>query len=208
MNELYTTVKGTARAEFEEKRSRFIGTVKNVRTEEEAKEFITAVSEEFGDATHNVFAYYLSGGAHARYSDDGEPQGTAGIPVLEMLKKSGADDVAVVVTRYFGGTKLGAGGLVRAYTEAAKLAIEKAGIVTLRLFAEFTVRCRYPEYPAISSKISASGVKTDSTDYSDEITLRCAVRADRFDDICSLLGEITSGRVRPERTGERYDCDE
>ena len=124
-----------------------------------------------------------------------------------MLKKSGADDIAVVVTRYFGGTKLGAGGLVRAYTEAAKLAIDKAGIVTLRLFDEFTVRCTYPEYPAISSKISSDGVKTDSAEYSDGITIRCAVRADRFGEICSLLGEITSGRVRPEKTGERYDCD-
>ena len=129
-SQFFTTVRQAARAEFEEKRSVFIGHVMRTDTEEEAQAFIKQIKKEFQDATHNVSAYLMQGEIVARYSDDGEPQGTAGMPVLDVIRKSGVRNVCVVVTRYFGGTLLGAGGLVRAYSHAASLAIEAAGIIT------------------------------------------------------------------------------
>ena len=118
----YTTVEREASAEFEERKSVFIGYAIPIKSAEEAMEFIKRKKRENSDATHNVFAYILEDGRVAKYSDDGEPQGTAGMPVLNVLKMSGACDLCVVVTRYFGGILLGAGGLVRAYSAAAKLA--------------------------------------------------------------------------------------
>ena len=118
------TLLKAAEAEIEEKKSIFIGYAAPVSSEDEAKAIVAAKKKEFSDATHNVWAYYLDGGIHVRYSDDGEPQGTAGIPVLNVLKMSGATDMVVVVTRYFGGTLLGAGGLVRAYSASAKAALD------------------------------------------------------------------------------------
>ena len=132
-----------ASAEMIERKSVFIGTAAPVASEAEARELIEEMRHKYHDATHNVYAYQLNGGAIARYSDDGEPQGTAGIPVLNILKMSGVSDLCVVVTRYFGGILLGAGGLVRAYAASAKLAIETAGIVTMTDFAILRVRCSY-----------------------------------------------------------------
>ena len=117
--ELYTTLEGEGHDEFEERRSLFIGHAKHVTSEEEAMEFVKSLKKEYADATHNVWAYVLKGGIVARYSDDGEPQGTAGMPILETIRKSGEEDVCIVVTRYFGGILLGAGGLTRAYAHAA-----------------------------------------------------------------------------------------
>ena len=117
------TLRGAAVAEIEEKRSVFIAYAAPVRSEDEAHAIIEEKKKEYADATHNVWAYYIDGGARARCSDDGEPQGTAGMPTLNVLKMSGGTDMCVVVTRYFGGTLLGAGGLVRAYSAAAKAAI-------------------------------------------------------------------------------------
>ena len=124
----YITIPFPADAEFIERRSRFIGHAAPAATEEEALRFVAAIKAQYADATHNVWAYHLQQGRE-RYADDGEPQGTAGPPVLDVLKKSGVVDVAVVVTRYFGGVLLGAGGLVRAYSHAAHLALEAARCV-------------------------------------------------------------------------------
>ena len=137
----YTTLEREASAELIERKSVFIGHAKPVKTDEEALEFIKKIKEKHADATHNVYAYYLRSGAMARYSDDNEPQGTAGPPVLEVIKKSGCDDCAVVVTRYFGGILLGAGGLVRAYAAAAGIALEAAHIVTYEEYSVFTLSC-------------------------------------------------------------------
>lgn len=203
--EFYITVSCEAEAEFEEKRSRFIGTAAHVKNEDEAREFTDRIAKKYKDATHNVYAYYLEGGAHARYSDDGEPQGTAGMPVLEIIKKSGGDDIAVVVTRYFGGVKLGAGGLVRAYAEAAKLAIEAAGIVTFRLYTEFSVTVSYTDHRLFESRFSAKGVKIDGCDFSADVTMHCAVLKSEYDSLLSLVNELSSGRITPTVTGQRYD---
>jgi uncharacterized YigZ family protein len=203
---LYTTLKHEASAEFIEKKSRFIGYAKPVATEDEALEFIKAIRSKHADATHNVFAYHLRGGAIARYSDDGEPQGTAGIPVLDVIKKSGADDCAVVVTRYFGGTLLGAGGLVRAYAKGAKIAIDAAEVVTYELYTEFYVICDYSAYQKIVAELYKYEVITDSTDFGAEITLKLAVRSTRYPEYVKRLSELFAGRITPIVTGERFDC--
>jgi len=127
----YKTISKEATVEMEEKKSRFIANVKPVSSEEEALEFINNIRAKYWDATHNVYAYYISGeNIIQRFSDDGEPSGTAGMPVLEVIKRMELKDLVVVVTRYFGGILLGASGLVRAYSKSAALGIEAAGIVT------------------------------------------------------------------------------
>ena len=159
---LYTTLGKSASAEYTEKKSVFIGYASPVKTEREALDFISAVRKKHSDARHNVFAYQLNGGGTARYSDDGEPQGTAGVPVLEVIKKSGADDCVVVVTRYFGGILLGASGLIRAYSAAAKSAVDAAGVVTYENYREFTLECGYSEYQRIEAELPKYGVIVDS----------------------------------------------
>ena len=141
MAELYTTIEREAVAEFEEKKSIFIGHALPVRTEDEAAAFVKELKNKYRDATHNVYAYVLGDGTVQRYSDDGEPQGTAGMPVLDVIRKSGCTDTAVVVTRYFGGTLLGAGGLVRAYSHAAKLALDEAHVITYEKYAVLKLVC-------------------------------------------------------------------
>ena len=141
--ELYTTLAGEGSDEFEEKRSIFIGHAKHVTSEDEAMEFIKSKKKEYSDATHNCWAYLLKGGIVARYSDDGEPQGTAGVPMLEAIRKSGVEDCVVVVTRYFGGILLGAGGLVRAYSHGTSVALAAAKVVTYEKYTEMQLDCSY-----------------------------------------------------------------
>ena len=124
--ELYTTVRNEASAEFEEKRSVFIGHAKHITSEQEALDFVKQIKKKYYDARHNVYAYVLSSAPVMRYSDDGEPQGTAGVPMLEAIRKSGVEDCVVVVTRYFGGILRGAGGLVRAYSHGTSVALAAA----------------------------------------------------------------------------------
>ncbi len=207
MSELYVTIKEPATVEFEEKRSIFIGNAIPCTTEESATEFIKEKKREFSDATHNVWAYYMKGGILARYSDDGEPQGTAGMPTLDAIRKSGACDICVVVTRYFGGTLLGAGGLVRAYSKAAADAIAAAGIVTYESFAEIEIRCAYSDHPKIANELPKFGALIDGTDFGADVTVRFAVKAGLFDAVCRKMSEMTAGRVVPKKLGERFDCD-
>lgn len=203
--EFYVTLAREAEIIYEEKRSEFIATARHVKDEREAAEFIERVSQNYKDATHNVYAYYLAGGAHAKYSDDGEPQGTAGAPVLEIIKRSGGEDIAVVVTRYFGGIKLGAGGLVRAYAEAAKQAIEAAEIVTYRLYTEFSLECSYSEHRLFEARFSSLGVKIDDCEFGAGVTMKCAVPAAEYQNIQSAVSELSSGKLSPEIIGERFD---
>lgn len=205
MPELYTTVEKEASAEFEEKRSLFIGHARPVKTEEEALAFVKEKKKEYADATHNVYAYYLKGGIYARYSDDNEPQGTAGMPVLDTIRKSGVEDVCVVVTRYFGGTLLGAGGLVRAYSHGAAIALEAAGIVTYEKYAQMCVRCGYAEHTRLMPLLSAAGVIVDGTEFAADVCVRFAIREEQADSLASRISEAFSGRVIPKREGERYD---
>lgn len=154
----YRTVAREAREMMIERKSRFISTVRPVKTESEALELISQMRSEYYDATHNVYAYIIGDGNIMRYSDDGEPSGTAGVPVLEVLRKEGLIDVAVVVTRYFGGIMLGAGGLVRAYGSSAKLGVDAAKIVTRTLCDIVKVSCDYTLSARCSMKRSAQDI--------------------------------------------------
>lgn len=205
MNAVYTTVGSTASAEFEEKRSIFIGHACHVESADEAMEFIKAKQSEYRDATHNVWAYHMKNGVLARYSDDGEPTGTAGLPTLEAIRKSGVDDTCVVVTRYFGGILLGAGGLVRAYSHAAVLAVEAAGIVTYVSFSELSVTAGYADYQKIRNELPKFGAHIDGTFFADAVTVRFAVKAELASDVIEKISELTAGRAVPAVVGTRLD---
>ena len=198
-----TTLGKEASAEFTEKKSVFIGYAKPIKTAEEAEEFIAQIKKQHADARHNVSAY-MAGNA-VRYSDDGEPKGTGGVPVLEVLKKSGVDGAVVVVTRYFGGILLGAPGLVRAYSKAAAMAVEEAGIVTYRNYTECTVTCDYGLYDKLLYDIGRRTIITDDTDFGGNITLRLAVLSEEYEAFEKSVYSMTNGKLAPQKTGERYD---
>lgn len=194
-----------ARAEFEEKRSLFIGHVARCDTEEEAQAFVKKIKKEYADATHNVFAYLMQGEIVARYSDDGEPQGTAGMPVLDVIRKSGVRNVCVVVTRYFGGTLLGAGGLVRAYSHAAAIAIEEAGVITYEPYAELELRCGYSEYQKYSVLLTAANAVMDDVEYAADVCVRFAIRENEKEALVKKITEMGYGKDIPTQTGVRLD---
>lgn len=201
----YTTVAQRAQAEFEEKRSVFIGYATHIDNEEEAAIFVKEIKKEHRDATHCVFAYLLGDGTVARYSDDGEPQGTAGMPTLEAIRKNGVTDVCVAVVRYFGGTLLGAGGLIRAYSHAATIAIDAAGIITYEPYDEITLTCGYSEYQKYAPLLTAAGVIIDDTSYEAEVTIRFAIRRRESQALCQKIIETGYGKDIPKVKGERYD---
>ena len=203
--ESFVTIKGEAHTEFEEKRSVFIGHARRCDSEEAAAEFIKEIKKEYSDATHNVYGYSINGGILARYSDDGEPQGTAGMPVLDTIRKNGVNNVCVVVTRYFGGTLLGAGGLVRAYSHAAALAIEEAGIVTFEPYSEYSLKCGYSEYQKYSAYFSSMNVLVDDTVFDADVTVTFAVRRRSAETIVKKIVEMSYGRDVPTLIGERFD---
>lgn len=201
----YTTVEKTASAEFEERRSVFIGYATPIKTAEEAMEFIKIKKRENSDATHNVYAYILEGGRVAKYSDDGEPQGTAGMPVLDTIKKNGVDGVCVVVTRYFGGILLGAGGLVRAYAHAAKLAIDAANIITYEKYEVFSLRCGYSEYQKILPLLTSFNAVIDDTVFEADVNIVYAVKHGVAESLMPKISEMSFGKYLPEKKGERFD---
>lgn len=191
--EEYKTVSGEAEAEFTERRSRFIGRAKPVHTEEEAAEFLQAVRSAGREATHHVYAYVLREGHAQRYSDDGEPQGTAGVPVLDVLLKSGVTDTAVVVTRYFGGILLGAGGLVRAYSHGASIALEAARVVTMAPCFEASLTCDYASYGKIPPLVAAQGGTVDGADFTDRVTVRFHLPCGEAEPFGAALADATCG---------------
>lgn len=180
--------------EMEEQKSVFIGHAKPVSSEEEARAFIDAKKKEYHDATHNVYAYFLNGGAVARYSDDGEPQGTAGMPVLNVVKLSGATDLCVVVTRYFGGILLGAGGLVRAYSASAKQAIDEAGMAVFEDYAVMQVKVSYSDYQKLTVALDKLGASEDSCDFGEDVSVVTAIVRTREEEIRQTVSELTYGR--------------
>ena len=201
----YTTVSQRAQAEFEEKRSVFIGYATHVESEEEATAFVKEIKKEHRDATHCVFAYLLGDGTVARYSDDGEPQGTAGMPTLEAIRKNGVTDVCVVVVRYFGGTLLGAGGLIRAYSHGATIAIEAAGVITYEPYDEMVLTCHYSDYQKYAALLGTAGVIMDDVCYEADVTIRFAVRRREAEQVCHSIVEAGFGKDIPKKCGERFD---
>lgn len=194
-NTPYYTVAEAAVDEFTEKRSRFIGAIQPVKTEEEAQAFIRARCKEYWDARHNVYAYVLDGGSLCRFSDDGEPQGTAGVPVLDVLQKEGLTDCVVVVTRYFGGILLGGGGLVRAYSHAAKLAVDAAGVVVMRPCAVAHIVCDYAQYGYVPALVAAAGGSVTDTDFTDTVTVHCRIPEEELPSMQAALTDRSAGTL-------------
>lgn len=192
---LYTTIDSECVFEFEEKRSVFIGYAHPVSTEEEAKSYIQKIKSKHHDARHNCSAYLLRNGS-MRYSDDGEPQGTAGIPMLEVLKKSGLVDVVVVVTRYFGGILLGAGGLVRAYSAAAAGAVNNAVKAEYQKCILFEINVDYPLYDKLTRHLDNNGVRVTNTDYNESITVDGVISSDAYNAFAESITESFSGKLK------------
>lgn len=187
-----------ADAEIIEKKSRFIGHATPVRSEAEASEFVAQMKKKYADATHNVYAYYINGGAVARCSDDGEPQGSSGYPTLNALKTCGADDLCVVVTRYFGGTLLGTAGLARAYAAAARAAIESAGFAVYEKFSVVTIELGYSEYQKLTVLLKNEEISEEDTSYGEFVTVRCAMMYDKLEKISSAVRDMTGGKGKFE----------
>lgn len=174
-------------------KSTFIGYAKPIKTEEEAIEFVNEIKKKHKDATHNVWAYTVGKTMNIqRYSDDGEPQGTAGIPTLEVIKKEDLRDVAVVVTRYFGGIKLGAGGLVRAYTKGAKIGLEAAKIIEKVMFQEVRVRIDYNQLGRVQNEIMNMNYIIKDTIYADNVEIVVYSRLEDVEKLVSRMTDITS----------------
>ena len=204
----YRTVAREAQAEFVEKRSRFIGHIRPVTTQEQALAFIDELRSRYWDASHNVFAYSLRENQIRRYSDDGEPQGTAGVPVIEVLNKEQLVDVAVVVTRYFGGTLLGAGGLVRAYSKGAKIAVNAGGIVTMRLCDVLTLKCDYAFLGKAQNAIAEADGQILNCDYTEEIDLKFSLPEGGEHSLNRRLAEFSAGRFQAQKVDILYRQEE
>lgn len=200
----YKTVEKEGVDEFVEKKSRFIGHVKPVKTQQEATEFINSLKSKYWDATHNVYAYVLRDNNICRSSDDGEPSGTAGVPVLDVLLKEQLVDVCVVVTRYFGGTLLGAGGLVRAYSHGSKIAVESGGIITMAPCKIMTVSVNYSFYDRMNILLADSGANVIESDFSDVVNIKFSIKADNKDVLAEKLTQQSNGKYSLKEIGEEF----
>lgn len=201
----YRTLHEFGRDEFTVEKSVFIGHAKPVDTEEEAREFIDEIKSKYKDATHNVWAYTIGETMNIqRYSDDGEPQGTAGIPTLEVIKKEDLRNVVVVVTRYFGGVKLGAGGLVRAYTKGAKIGLEAGKIVEKKPFIEVDISVDYTLLGKIQNELANREYTVKDIEYTDSVNIIVYCEKERLETLSSLITEITSATAEIMEKEEFY----
>lgn len=202
--ECYKTVSRRASATLTEKRSKFIATVIPADTEEKALGFLEEMRKTYSDATHNVYAYVIDENNIFRYSDDNEPSGTAGMPVLDTIRKAGIVDCAVVVTRYFGGTLLGTGGLVHAYGSAAKDGIAAAGVVERRLCNIISVTVDYTTSGKVAHFLAERGHIIENTVYDTEVTYFVCVTKSESDRFKEDITEITNGRAIIAENGTKY----
>lgn len=190
----YKTVEKEANDFFIEKKSKFIGYAKPVKTQEEAVDFISEIKSKHWDATHNVYAYVLRENNIQRYSDDGEPSGTAGVPVLDVMLKESLVDVCVVATRYFGGTLLGAGGLVRAYSHTSKIALEAAGIITMAQCSVMSAEVDYSFYDRLNILLSDFSAVILNTSFSDKVCVEFSVKENIVDSLNAKLIDVSNGK--------------
>lgn len=200
----YITVRQEGADEFIERKSRFIGSCKPVKTEEEALAFIAAKKSQYWDASHNVYAYVLREGGVQRFSDDGEPQGTAGIPVIETLKKSGVVDAVVVATRYFGGILLGGGGLIRAYSHTASIALAAAEKVCMKECLLLEAVCGYDQYGRVQGLIPENGGVVEDTEFLEQVTVRFRLEPHLRDALARRLADATAGKGALNEIGKNY----
>lgn len=201
--EEYLVPTGFGEDEFTEKKSRFIGRIWLVETEEEALARIQEMKKQHYDATHNCWAYIIKDGA-VRFSDDGEPGGTAGMPMIQVLQREGLYNVVCVVTRYFGGILLGAGGLVRAYTKGAKIAVDAAGKSMKRVWDVLYVPCPYTYYERLKLEIDAFGGILRDTQFGAEVELEILLPQAQTQLFLDRLTDMTSGTVEGLQTGQEY----
>ena len=197
----YYIPSGVSRTEFTEKRSRFIGHVWPVDSEEQARARIEETKKQHYDARHNCWCYQIRGGA-VRYSDDGEPQGTAGQPLLNGFQREGVEIVCCVVTRYFGGILLGAGGLVRAYTQSAKDALDAAGISVVRRWVAMELPCSYGQFEAMRREVLSFGGVVENVDYGADVVLSCLLPEERAEDFAARILDVSAGTIQVLTAGE------
>ena len=197
----YYIPSGVSRTEFTEKRSRFIGHVWPVDSEEQARARIEETKKQHYDARHNCWCYQIRGGA-VRYSDDGEPQGTAGQPMLNVFQREGVENVCCVVTRYFGGILLGAGGLVRAYTQSAKDALDAAGISVVRRWVAMELPCSYGQFEAMRREVLSFGGVVENVDYGADVVLSCLLPEERAEDFADRILDVSAGTIQVLAAGE------
>ena len=189
---------------FEEKRSKFTGRLWRVETAEEAVSRIKEMRETYWDATHNCYAYILREGNVMRYSDDGEPQGTAGMPILDVLRHEQLENCLCVVTRYFGGVLLGTGGLVRAYTKGAQIAVAAAGVQRMSLFSVALIACPYNLYEMVLHLLPDYDCAAEQTDFGADVTLTVTLPAGGEEQLNAALAEATAGQVYAEVMETRF----
>ena len=202
---LYSTVRGAGQAEQIIDKSRFIAYVSPAETKEEADAFIASIKKKHKDATHNVPAMVIGEKFQIQWaSDDGEPQGTAGIPTLDVLEKSGVTDCAVVVTRYFGGIMLGAGGLVRAYSHGAKIALDAGGIITMSLCKIVRVKTDYNFYGRLVHLICEEGGIVEDTQFTDNVEVTFRIPQDKVPFFESRLVDVSCGKFHSEVIDEKF----
>jgi len=193
-----------AESEFVEKRSRFISHIWRVESEAEARSRIEEMKKKYYDARHNCWCYLLQEGNVVRYSDDGEPQGTAGQPMLNVFQRQEVTNVCCVVTRYFGGILLGAGGLTRAYTQGAKDALTASGIARMSLWTLWDVPCTYPLFERMKLEIAACGGVVRDVEYGADIVLRAAFPAGGAEQFTLRLTEMSAGSLEMTPAGEEF----
>jgi uncharacterized YigZ family protein len=201
--EKFRTVKKAGHAELIEKKSVFIGDVAHVGSEEEARAFVEEKRKAYRDARHVVFAYVV--GNTMRYSDDGEPQGTGGPPVLDVIKKNGLTGVVFTVVRIFGGILLGAGGLTRAYSGAAAEALSDAECAYFEEYEEYSLEIEYTEYQKLLYEIAQAGGKVTSTDFSDNVRLLFSAPSRIVERVCAKITAATNGKRTPLLTRKYFD---
>ena len=203
MNEYFVPA-AYGEAEFVEKRSRFIGRVWRTETEAEALARIQEMREKHWDATHNVYAYIIRDGGAMRYSDDGEPSGTSGQPVLGVFRSKEIFNVCCVVTRYFGGVLLGAGGLVRAYSHTAALALERSGIAAMRLWRVLSMSVPYNLYERVKKLCQAQGAVLEREEFGAAVELQLLLPDALYGDFSQKLQDLSAGSVQPKDLGTRF----
>ena len=202
----YKTIKERASFEYEDRKSVFIGDAMPVSTEAEALAFIEMIKKKYSDARHHVYAYVLRENNTTRFTDDSEPQGTAGMPTLDVIRKNGCTDMIIVVTRYFGGTLLGTGGLVRAYTQAALGALNRGIPVVYDIYSALKITVSYSDHGRIIQTLDEFGFVIDDTIFAANVEIIGRIKASEVQQLLARLTEITSARAQIEELGQKFDC--